>query len=301
MKITVRQIRAFAAVAELQSFTAAAEQVNLTQSAVSMLVRQLEDTLGLALFVRTGRGVILTEFGAELRPIFARVMADLDGVQDAAQGLRSLSSGTLRLALTQVLAATWLPEILDIYRTRHPGITLEIMDSVGDRIVDTVAANEAEIGIGPARSHLPDVEKSPLWSVPIRLVTAAGSAAKTEHPHQWIHYSDEFDILLERTLRHHSWTKNCGSVRVRSLIPALAMVGTGNFATAAPSYAEVFAPSSRSRSMISATRRLRRISWSTFGRITPCRLQPLPSRTSRRRMCHRGRCRCDGNHLGSGP
>lgn len=245
MKITTRQIRAFAAVAETQSFTTAAEHLALTQSAVSMLVRQLEDILGLPLFLRTGRGVVLTEFGQEVRPVFARVMADLAGVQDAALGLRALSRGTLRLALTQVLAATWLPTVLDRYRHEHPGVALEITDSEGDRLVEAITRNEAEIGIGPARSHLPDIVSVPLWRVPIRMVTPIEWPPQHPRPtdgkRQWIHYSDEFRILLERTHRLHEGAGIDGAIRVRSLIPALAMVGLGDFVTAAPSYAEDFA------------------------------------------------------------
>ena len=149
MKITLRQIRAFAAVAETQGFTTAAERLNLTQSAVSMLVRQLEEILGLELFIRTGRGVMLTEFGDQARPVFARVMADLEGVQDAAQGLRALSRGTLRLALTQVLAATWLPGVLDRFSHDHPGVALEIADITGDRIVQAIARDAGMVVAEP--------------------------------------------------------------------------------------------------------------------------------------------------------
>jgi DNA-binding transcriptional LysR family regulator len=238
MKITLRQIRAFAAVAETQGFTTAAERLNLTQSAVSMLVRQLEEILGLELFIRTGHGVMLTEFGDQARPVFARVMADLEGVQDAAQGLRALSRGTLRLALTQVLAATWLPGVLDRFSRDHPGVALEIADITGDRIVQAIARDEAEIGIGPARSHGPEMVSIPLWRVPIRLVTPRGQGTGQEG-RQWIHYSDEFRVLLEQAHQLHE--EGGSAIRVRSLFPALAMIGRGRYVTAAPSYAAGFA------------------------------------------------------------
>ncbi len=250
MKLTFRQIRAFNAVAETQSFTLAAERLGLTQSAVSMLVRQLEDTLALPLFVRSGRGVFLTEFGVEARPGFARVLNELSDITDAAKGLTELRRGHLRLALSQVLATAWLPKTLAGYRAAHPGILIEIIDTVGDRVVEAVSSNEAEIGIGPERTRPPEVEAIPIWQVPIQIVLPAVSPLVTKADltmadiakSQWIHYSDEFSLLLERTFLSRQAGDKVQGIKVRGLIPALSLLGQGDYATAAPAYAEVFAP-----------------------------------------------------------
>jgi molybdenum-dependent DNA-binding transcriptional regulator ModE len=81
--LSMRQMRAFAAVARAGSFTAAARQINLTQSAVSMLVQQLEETLGLKLFDR-GVVVSLTAAGQQLLPLARRILDDLQQIVDGA-------------------------------------------------------------------------------------------------------------------------------------------------------------------------------------------------------------------------
>ena len=76
--LTLRQLRAFAAVAKLGSFTAAATRMHLTHSALSVLVRELERELGARLFDRHTRRLLLTEAGHELLPYATRVLADLE-------------------------------------------------------------------------------------------------------------------------------------------------------------------------------------------------------------------------------
>lgn len=251
MSLSIRQIRAFEAVADARSFTEAAKRLNLTQSAVSMLVRQLETELGLALFVRGGRGVTLTEFGAEARPTLAGILEDLATVRDAAAGITALRRGHLRLALPQILGAAWLPDTLARFRAAHPGVRIGVIDTIGDRVVEAVAANEAEIGIGPERTLPPGVVAEEIWQVPMSIVFARSSpfAGRPGAPTEgelgragWIHYSDEFSLLLEKTLLRGNGPEGREGLRVRGLITALSLLGQSRFVTAAPAYAEIFAP-----------------------------------------------------------
>ena len=78
MDVTLKQIRAFAAVAQAGSFTAAAQRLHLTQSAVSVLISECEQVFGLRLFDRTTRQVQLTEAGREFRPVAEKVLSDVD-------------------------------------------------------------------------------------------------------------------------------------------------------------------------------------------------------------------------------
>ena len=250
MPVTLNQIRAFQAAAESGSFTTAAERLNLTQSAVSMLIRQMEDALGLPLFVRTGRGVALTEFGAEARPGLTRAMTELAEVADAARGLNDLRRGKLRCALPQILAAAWLPKALRRFRGAHPDVRVEIADTVTDRVAPSVAQNDAEIGIGPERTVGPDIQATPIWQVPIHialpaesdLATAADFRSRDVARMTWIHYSDEFGGLMQRTILQAPDRDHGRDIRVRSLITALSILRDGHYATAAPAYAVAFAP-----------------------------------------------------------
>ncbi len=264
MPVSLRQLRAFRAVADAASFTGAAEALGLTQSAVSMLIRQFETELRVTLFERTGRGAQLTEFGSQIRPTVLRVLEDLDNITDAAADLRSLQRGHLRLAVPQMLGCCWLPPVLGTFRALYPDVEVSIVEAAGDTVADSVAEGEAEIGIGPER-HLPTgVAAEPLWEVPMQLVARQGAAlarparntngAKAGQPDmgqvdmgqveraRWITYSNEFSEVLHRSLLGHGTALRAGDMRVQGMMSALAIIGHEDYVTVAPAYAAIFAP-----------------------------------------------------------
>ncbi|PZQ63449.1 MAG: LysR family transcriptional regulator, partial [Variovorax paradoxus] len=124
MNLTLRQMRAFSVVARTASFTLAARQLNLTQSAVSMLVQQLEDELGLKLFDRSRHAVTLTEGGQQLLPLARRMLDDLRQIEEGASDLRLLKSGVLRVVAPQLMACTWVAGVLARFEQAHPTVGL---------------------------------------------------------------------------------------------------------------------------------------------------------------------------------
>lgn len=248
MNITLRQLRAFCDVAQTGSFTLAARRMNLTQSAVSMLVRQLEDDIGLALFDRIKRKVQLTETGRQLLPTAERILGDLREVIEGAAELRALRRGTLRLAVPQMLACSWLPPVMSRYRALYPDVALNLIDTTADRVIETVRQGEAEIGIGPERPTPEDVQADLLWQEKMQCVCAAGSPlAKRKRldwtdvaDAEWILYSDAFSGHLERTVWSGLSVQLRRTTQVRYLPTALALVGQGMGVTAAPAYAAPF-------------------------------------------------------------
>ncbi|QDL91179.1 LysR family transcriptional regulator [Paroceanicella profunda] len=250
MNITLRQLRAFVAVAEARSFTEAAVRLHLTQSAVSMLVRQLEADFGLPLFVRTTRAVSLTEAGLGLLPAAQRMLADLQEVFDGARDLRELRRGSLRIAAPQMFACSLLPRSVERFHAEYPDISLGIIDVTADEVGEAVRRHDAEIGVGPERPVPDDVTRTLLWAEPIDLVCHAGSrwagarrlAWADVLAEPWVLYSDEFAAHLERLLhpgqpgfRLHRATE------ARYMTTALALVGRGVGVTAAPRYVAPFA------------------------------------------------------------
>jgi DNA-binding transcriptional LysR family regulator len=248
MNITLRQLRAFCDVAQTSSFTQAARRMNLTQSAVSMLVRQLETDIGLALFDRVKRSVQLTETGRQLLPIAERILGDLREVIDGAADLRALRRGTLRLTVPQMLACSWLPPVMLRYRSLYPDVAVKMIDTTADRVVETVRQGEAEIGIGPERPTPDDVQADLLWQERMQCVCAAGSPLAQRDrldwadvaEAEWILYSDAFSGHLERTVWSGLSVQLRRTTQVRYLPTALALVGQGMGVTAAPAYAAPF-------------------------------------------------------------
>lgn len=251
MNISLRQLRAFVAVSRHLSFTVAARELHLTQSAVSMLVRQLEAEMGLPLFDRVHRRVQPTDTGRQLLPLALRMLDDLRQVVDGALDLRSLRRGRLRLGVPQLLACTWMPPLLAEYERRHPDVELQLVDTTADDVVGALRRQEVDLGIGPDRPTGDDIERRFLRQVPIRLVVPAGHALATRkrvswqqvQPERWVIYSGEFHRALERALAQHDPALSLrGASQVGYLTTALALVGQGLGVTAAPDYARALAP-----------------------------------------------------------
>lgn len=250
MNITFRQIRAFVEVATTLSFTMAARNLNLTQSAVSMLVRQLELEYGLTLFDRVKRKVTLTEAGREMLPVTQRILDDMRLVEEGADDLRSLRRGSLRVAAPQTIACTMLTELAAPFARDMPDVAVQIVDTSGDGVVAALMADQADIGIGPERPVPPQIVAAPLWQEPINIVVPAHSSFPDQKDlnwseladQNWIQYSDEFTMFLQRTLLIGMQRVAPQTLQVRHLTTALAFVGQGMGITAAPHYARKFEP-----------------------------------------------------------
>lgn len=159
MNITLRQVSAFAAVAELGSFTAAATRLHLTQSALSVLVRELERQLGTRLFDRHTRRVLLTETGAALLPRAERLLVDVEQATADVAAVRDKRRGRLRLAMPQLIASTLGAQAIAAFHRRHPDIDIELHDTPTDQLVARVLSGDAELAIGVEVPSGDDIER----------------------------------------------------------------------------------------------------------------------------------------------
>jgi len=147
--VSLRQLRAFQAVAQYNSFTGAAHHLHLTQSALSVLVREMETELGVKLFDRTTRKTTLTEAGRQLQPSIARLLEDLSMAISDLDDLRDKRRGVLRVAAPQLMACTVLPQLLAGWQALYPDIRVRISDTLPEYLLDTLHSHVAEVAIGP--------------------------------------------------------------------------------------------------------------------------------------------------------
>src|SRR5579872_1186479 len=105
MDLNLRDIRAFIAVAQTGSFTRAAGHLHLSQPALTVQIRRLEETVGARLFDRNSRSVALTQTGRELLPVLKRSLDDMERVLRDARALGEGTSGTVRLACLPTFAS----------------------------------------------------------------------------------------------------------------------------------------------------------------------------------------------------
>ena len=144
--VTLRQLRTFRTVAARGNISAAARELHLTQPAVSMQLRELEECCGVALYERAGRGIQLTEAGRELAAAAASVLETLRGTQERLDALRGLRTGLLRLSVVST-AKYFAPTVLAAFRGGHPGINVQLMVGNREEVVGRLADNECDIAI----------------------------------------------------------------------------------------------------------------------------------------------------------
>ena len=150
MNITLRQLRAFVTVAETGKFTLAAEQLGVSQSSLSLLVRDLESALGLRLFDRHTRRLELTDAGNDLLPVAQKTLMDLLSVVENSRDLLALKKGRVTIAAGSLHAATVLPEILRTFNQRHPGIRVIVEDVAERQVRDLIITGTVDVGVGMA-------------------------------------------------------------------------------------------------------------------------------------------------------
>jgi LysR family glycine cleavage system transcriptional activator len=154
---SLNALKAFEAAARHQSFTAAAGELFVTHAAISRHIRELEEALGTDLFIRTGRGVKLTEsgerFGSILTPLFDRMAEAVR--ETAAQG----KVRTLQVSAEPAIASRWIVPRLGRFSELHPDIELAIDPT--SRLVD-FRAGEADLGVRYGLGQWEEVEVAKL-------------------------------------------------------------------------------------------------------------------------------------------
>jgi DNA-binding transcriptional LysR family regulator len=166
---TVRQLRAFAAVYQLRKLSAAAEQLFITQSAVSVMIRQMEDGLGARLFDRTTRSLQPTQAAREAIVVAERILRDVDSLGAGLRDLGDLRRGRLSLAVTPTLGEILLPRVLMRFAVEHPGIQVLVDDGIGtpERAaagVDTVTLLRDHLSLVCAADHPLARRKQVRWA-----------------------------------------------------------------------------------------------------------------------------------------
>jgi LysR family transcriptional regulator, carnitine catabolism transcriptional activator len=157
MNITLRQLRALVAVSRFESFTKAAELLHVTQPALTVQVKQLEEALDLKLLDRTTRQVRLTEAGKDIVPILQTLLRELDTVVSRSKDLSSKRIGSIRLGCLPSVAASILPLAIAAFREQFPNVSLVLADGLGKRIVQDVRQETIEFGITDVDVGAPDL------------------------------------------------------------------------------------------------------------------------------------------------
>jgi DNA-binding transcriptional LysR family regulator len=171
MNLSQRQIRAFLAIARLQSFTRAAEQLHITQAGLSSMLRDVEAQLDCRLFDRTTRAVSLTPAGRAFVPVATRVLAELDGAAAALGRLSESRQQTLSVGATPLVASCLLPAACEAFSRTHPGVMVEVHDLDRAQIQDRVQEAQIDVGYGVFLQAASGIRRQPLLKTDLVLVS----------------------------------------------------------------------------------------------------------------------------------
>ncbi|MDX9739714.1 MAG: LysR family transcriptional regulator [Gammaproteobacteria bacterium] len=146
MNITLRQLKIFEAVARHLSFTRASEELHLTQPAVSMQIKQLEQIIGIALIELVGKRVYLTEAGEELQRYSRAITILLGEAEQVFAEMKGLRRGHLKIAVAST-ANYFVPRLWAAFRKRHPDVSVSLEVTNRQGLIRALVENQADLVI----------------------------------------------------------------------------------------------------------------------------------------------------------
>jgi len=171
---SMRQLEALVLVYRLGSLTKAAAELRVTQSAISLLIRQIEENFQLKLFDRTTRMLQPTAACREAIPAAERVLSGARGLSRHMSDLVEAKSGRIAVAVSAGVASALLPRLLAEYRSRYPGVKVDMFDIAPDELLSFVTAGHAEFGIGSveddgtSEARIETLMQSPLSAIGVK-------------------------------------------------------------------------------------------------------------------------------------
>jgi DNA-binding transcriptional LysR family regulator len=246
MKIALRHMEAFLAVAEHGNFSTASRNLNVAQPALSQAVKDLEAELGLRLFDRTTRRVELTAAGVEFQGSASKIMEDLKHAVQNVRDIAARKRGRIRIAAPPLLSSVILPHAIAAFHVDFPGITIELIDKGTEEIVASVVAGNADCGLGTFSPGEEGIERTLLMRDNLMLFCPARHPLLERTSVRWSDLHDLPQIALTRTSgirllvdmaceMAHLSTKPAFEVSL--ITTALALVEAGLGVSVLPSYA----------------------------------------------------------------
>jgi len=199
MRIALRHIEAFLAVAEHGNFSTASRNLNVAQPALSQAVKDLEAELGLRLFDRTTRRVELTAAGVEFQGSTSKIMEDLEHAVQNVRDLAARRRGRIRIAAPPLLSSVILPHAIAAFHAQFPGISIELIDKGTEEILESVESGNADCGIGTFSPLQEGIERTLLMRDNLMLFCPKKHRILEQASASWSDLRDLSLIALTRT------------------------------------------------------------------------------------------------------
>lgn len=194
--LTMRQLQIFSVAARHLSFVRASEELFLTQPAVSMQIRQLEETVGMPLFDKIGKKMYLTEAGRQIERTAHEVLGAIKNAQDSLAGLAGLRSGLVSVALVST-AKYFVPRLIALFRQSYPEIELRLTVSNRETLIQLLRNNEIDLAIMGRPPQEMDALSFPLARHPHVIIAAPGHRMAAQRKIKQVDLNDETFLIRE--------------------------------------------------------------------------------------------------------
>ncbi|WGL17504.1 LysR family transcriptional regulator [Microbulbifer bruguierae] len=223
MSATIKQLRAFAAVARTRSLAEASAQLHVSQPAISIAIRSLEESLGGDLFSRDGRQLVLTPEGEQFVARAQQLLHNWDNTLNAARQRFQLQHGQLSLAAVPAFTLNQLPDLLKRFHQKHPGINIVLEDIVMERVVSAVQEGRVELGISFRPDDLGNLAFTPIADDRFIAVMSPDHALNGSGNLTWRELAAEPFIAMNRGSAVRRWTDaafaQCAQKKERRIAP----------------------------------------------------------------------------------
>lgn len=196
--ITINQVIAFSMVARTGSFAEAALQLHLSQPALSIAIKNLEEALGGKLLARTTRSVALTPEGKAFYPVSRRLIADWEQSLQDVRNHFELRRGKLDIAAMPTYTTNLLPKILADFHQQHPRINVTVHDVIAESVVDMVREGRCELGVTFDPGDAPDLHFQPLFKDRFLAILPAEHPLLVKKKLRWVDVLAYPHISLQR-------------------------------------------------------------------------------------------------------
>lgn len=177
--MTLQQLAYFVALADVRSFTRAAERMGVAQPTLSRQLRALEDAMGAPLVNRGHGELTLTPAGEAVLPLARRMLADAESARTAVAEVIGLRRGRVRVGATPSLCIGVVADVLRLFHERHPGLHIELSESGSQPLVHGLERGELDVAVlvVPRQGLDPSLEITPLLRERLSVASARSEAA----------------------------------------------------------------------------------------------------------------------------
>jgi len=212
----LRHLQYFLTIAEVGSLSRASTVLGIAQPALSRAVRSLETDIAAQLFYRHGRGIRLTEEGAQFQATVGPLIRDLLQAKDELRDTARVVTGTLSLGMPPSMSAALGSRLVQVFLERYPQARLQIVDAFSGHVNEWLVSGRIDMAIINGARRSPSIRMDPLVTVDLFHMAHRGIVDRSE----WNNKTIPFDSLLETPLilpgRHHGLRRQLDSAAQQS-------------------------------------------------------------------------------------